>query len=66
MKKQTPAQVFFIKIYEIFKNICFAEHLETTAIENDWRCCKVKPRPNPRGIEKINLNFYFHAFFWWK
>ena len=21
MKKQTPAQVFFIKIYEIFKNI---------------------------------------------
>lgn len=31
MKKQTPAQVFFIKIYEIFKNICFDEHLQTTA-----------------------------------
>ena len=31
LKKETPTQVFFYEICEIFKNIYFEEHLQTTA-----------------------------------
>ena len=32
-QKETPPQVFTCKIYEIFKNTYFEEHLRTTASE---------------------------------
>ena len=33
LKKETLAQVFSCEIYDIFKNIFFREHLQTTASE---------------------------------
>ena len=33
IKKETLAQVFSCKFYEIFKNIFFTEHLQATASE---------------------------------
>ena len=55
--KETPTQAFCCKIWEIFKNTFFEEHLRTTAfIRKSWLKIHVTYCWNTQGTELCNNN----------
>ena len=54
-QKETPTQVFFCKICEIFKNTYFEEHLRTTA-------SKLLFWEKPRWLNKMKLIVIVNTF----
>ena len=55
--KETPTQAFCCKIWEIFKNTFFEEHLRTTAfIRKSWLKIHVTYCRNTQGTELCNNN----------